>query len=65
MQKFHDSIKEYGFEEENIVKKANFDLANLEETMTAFKKNIHANGKKFVKTLTVVYYGGHGVMKDN
>ena len=65
MQDFYRNIQEYGFEDENIMQETNLDKVATRKSIAKFKKNIVANAENNEKTLTVVYYGGHGMMKDN
>ena len=65
MQDFRRYIQEYGFEDSNIMYEKNLDKAATKKTLAKLTKNTVANAKKKEKTLTVVYYGGHGMMRDN
>ena len=67
MDAFCNNICEYGFAEEDrsIKIKRDLDKAGTRKWIRKFKKNIIANAENNEKTLTVVYYAGHGMMKDN
>ena len=65
MQDFRRYIQEYGFEDSSITYEKNLDKAATKKTLAKLKKNIVANAENNEKTLTVVYYGGHGMMREN
>ena len=39
-------------------------MAQIKSTFASYRKRINANADVGRKTLTVVYYGGHGMQKD-
>ena len=49
----------------DIIKKTNLSIAAVKKILTKFQSRINDNADSNKKTLTVVYYGGHGMMKDN
>ena len=40
-------------------------MAEIKKIMLSYQKKINFNSDRGLKTLTVVYFGGHGMMKDN
>ena len=39
-------------------------MTQMKSTMASYRKKINANSAVGLKTITVVYYGGHGMQKD-
>ena len=62
MQDFRRYIQEYGFEDSNITDEQNLNKKATKKTLDKLKDKIVENAEKNEKTLTVVYYGGHGMM---
>ena len=66
MKVFRENIQQYGFDEDtDIIKRKNLDFAKTKKLFLSLQSKIDANTRSNQKTLTVVYYGGHGMMKDN
>ena len=49
----------------DIIQKTNLSLAAVKKVFAGFQRRIADNADSNKKTLTIVYYGGHGMMKDN
>ena len=64
---FSHNIQQYDFDEDmgDIIKKTNLNIATVKKILNKFQSRINDNADSNKKTLTVVYYGGHGMMKDN
>ena len=65
MQIFSSSIEQYGFGDTDILQKTNVTDKSLKSIFRQYENKIMDNAKCDRKTLTVVYYGGHGMMKEN
>ena len=66
MEVFNQNIRRYGFDEDmDIIQKTNLSLAAVKKVLAGYQKRICDNSDVNKKTLTVVYYGGHGMMQDN
>ena len=65
MEVFSRNIEQYGFGRLDIIQETNLDIASTKEFFNKSKRYIVENARNFEKTLTVVYYGGHGMMNDN
>ena len=66
MKIFKNNIKQYGFDSDlDIVKKENLSKKALRKLFNGYQRKISDNADLNRKTLTVVYYGGHGMMNDN
>ena len=66
MQVFKEKIHQYGFDSDyDILEKTNFTLNDIKKVFLRCQKDINENCDIGRKTLTVVYYGGHGMMRDN
>ena len=66
MEVFSTNIQRYGFDEDmEILQKTNLSLAAVKKVFAGFQRRIADNADSNKKTLTIVYYGGHGMMKDN
>ena len=66
MKVFSRNIQQYGFDKDmDIYKKTNLDFAKTKKIFNSLQNKIAANSRSNQKTLTIVYYGGHGMMKDN
>ena len=62
---FRSKIEEYGFPETDIFEKKNATFQSLSKIFRQYERKILENAESGKKTLTIVYYGGHGVMKAN
>ena len=49
----------------DIIQKTNLSLAAVKKVFAGYQRRISDNADSNKKTLTIVYYGGHGMMKDN
>ena len=49
----------------DIIQKTNLSLAAVKKVFAGYQRRIADNSDSNKKTLTIVYYGGHGMMKDN
>ena len=67
MEVFFTKIQSYGFEDNDydIIQKTNLSWTNVKKVFAGCQKKINENCDVGKKTLTIVYYGGHGMMKDN
>ena len=66
MEIFSRNIQRYGFDEDmDIIEKKNLSLAAVRKVLAGFQRRIADNADSNKKTLTIVYYGGHGMMKNN
>ena len=66
MEVFSQNIQKYDFDEDmDIIQKTNLSLAAIKKILNKLQGKINDNTDSNKKTLTVVYYGGHGMMKDN
>ena len=66
MQVFRSNIEQYDFDENtDIIDRQNLDFAKTKKLFLSLQNKIAANSRSNQKTLTIVYYGGHGMMKDN
>ena len=66
MDVFCQNIQRYGFDEDmDIIKKTNLDTAATKKIFNKMQRKIAENSSSNQKTLTIVYYGGHGMMKNN
>ena len=66
MELFRTNIQKYGFDEDmDIFEKTNQSVAETKKLFLKFQKKINDNADVNQKTLTVVYYGGHGMMNAN
>ena len=66
MKVFSQNIQQYGFDEDmDIIQKTNLSLAAVKKVFAGYSRRIADNTDSNKKTLTIVYYGGHGMMKDN
>ena len=61
LQLFREKVSQYGFDDLDIVTKENLNMAQIKSTFASYRKRINANADVGRKTLTVVYYGGHGM----
>ena len=63
---FRLNIARYGFDADlEIVQKTNLSVAAVKKIFLGYQKRINVNADAGQKTLTVVYYSGHGMMDDN
>ena len=66
MEVFSQNIQKYDFDDDmDIIQKTNLSLAAIKKILNKLQGKINDNTDSNKKTLTVVYYGGHGMMKDN
>ena len=66
MEIFSRNIQRYGFDEDmDIIQKTNLSLAAIKKVLAGYQRRIADNADSNKKTLTIVYYGGHVMMKDN
>ena len=66
MEVFSQNIQRYGFDEDmEIIRKTNLSIAAIKKFLNKFQSSINRNAESNKKTLTIVYYGGHGMMQDN
>ena len=66
MEVFSSNIQQYGFDPDfDIVQKTNLSMDAIKKTLAMYSRRIADNSDSNKKTLTLVYYGGHGMMKDN
>ena len=66
IEEFSQKIQQYGFDEDmEITLKKNLSWNTLKILLTKFQKRINDNADVNQKTLTIVYYGAHGMMNDN
>ena len=66
MEVFSKNIQKLGFDADfDIVQKTNLSMIDIRKTLSMYQRRIADNADSNKKTLTVVYYGGHGMMKDN
>ena len=66
MEVFSRNIQQYGFDADfDIIQKTNLSMDAIKKTLAMYQRRIADNSDSNKKTLTVVYYGGHGMMKDN
>ena len=66
MEVFSQNIQRYGFDEDmEIIQKTNLSTDAVKKILNKFQSKINDNIDSNKKTLTIVYYGGHGMMKDN
>ena len=66
MEVFSTNIQQYGFDADfDIIQKTNLSMDAIKKTLAMYQRRIADNSDSNKKTLTVVYYGGHGMMKDN
>ena len=66
MEVFSQNIQKYDFDEDmDIIQKTNLSMAAIKKILNKLQGKINDNTDSNKKTLTVVYYGGHGMMKDN
>ena len=66
MDVFSQNIQKYDFDEDmDIIEKTNLSLAAVKKVFAGYSRRIADNADSNKKTLTIVYYGGHGMMKDN
>ena len=49
----------------DIIQKKNFTVAEVKKILMRYQTKINNNMDSNKKTLIIVYYGGHGMMKDN
>ena len=63
MEVFSKNIQKYNFDEDmGIIQKTNLSVADVKKILTKFQNKINNNADSNKKTLTIVYYGGHGMM---
>ena len=63
---FSRNIEQYGFDSDlDILQKTNLSIAGVKKILSGYQRRIADNADSNKKTLTVLYYGGHGMMKDN
>ena len=62
MKVFSRNIKQYGFESMDVHKKTNLNFAKTKKVFNELTNKIAANSRSNQKTLTVVYFAGHGMM---
>ena len=65
MEIFTQNIQRYGFKDIDIVKRKNLDYATTNKMFLGFERKININARRGLQTLTMVYYSGHSMMKDN
>ena len=66
MEVFSRNIERYNFDADlDIVKKTNLSMAAVRKLLSGYQSRIAANSRANLKTLTVVYYAGHGMMNEN
>ena len=67
MEVFFTKIQSYGFEDNDydIIQKTNLSCTAVRKVFTGCQKKINENSDVGKKTLTIVYYGGHGMMSEN
>ena len=66
MQVFRSNIEQYDFDENtDIIDRQNLDFAKTKKLFLSLQNKIAANSRSNQKTLTIVYYAGHGMMQDN
>ena len=66
MEVFNQNIQRYGFDEDmEIIQKTNQSIADIKKFLNKFQSRINTDAESNKKTLTIVYYGGHGMMQDN
>ena len=66
MEVFSQNIQRYGFDEDmDIIQKTNLSIAAIKKVLAGYQRRICDNADSNKKTLTIVYYGGHGMMQDN
>ena len=66
MEVFSKNIERYGFDSDlDILTKNNINVAAAKKTFLSYQTRINANADAGQKTLTVVYYSGHGMMDNN
>ena len=66
MQVFRQNIEQYDFDENtDIIDRQNLDFAKTKKLFLSLQNKIAANARSNQKTLTVVYYAGHGMMNEN
>ena len=64
---FKENIQVYGFDDDgqDIVKKMNLSVDKVKKVFLGYQRKINDNASQGKNTLTIVYYGGHGMMKDD
>ena len=66
MEVFSRNIEKYNFVSDlDIVQKTNLSIAVIKKIFLGYQRRINDSSDSNKKTLTVVYYGGHGMMMDN
>ena len=65
MKVFSRNIQQYDFDPTDITKGKNLNFAKTKKMFNSLQNKIAANSRSNQKTLTMVYYGGHGMMNDN
>ena len=66
MNVFSHNIQQYGFDEDtDIIERQNLNFAKTKKLFLSLQNKIAANSSSNQKTLTLVYYGGHGMMNNN
>ena len=63
---FSQKIQQYNFDEDTeITVRKNLDFAKTKKLFLSLQNKIAENSRSNQKTLTMMYYGGHGMMSDN
>lgn len=60
-----NGLKKFGFNDFNIHSYQNADQATVTSAMRGCQRMLETNDERGVKTVLVVYYAGHGCMRDN
>ena len=59
---FSRNIAEYGFGDTDILEKKNINNKSIKKIFNEYQSKINNNAATNRKTLTIVYYAGHGMM---
>ena len=66
MEVFSQNIQQYGFDADfDIIQKTNLSMDAIKKTLAMYQRRIADAADSNKKTLTIVYYGGHGMMRNN
>ena len=60
---FAKKILQLGFEPDNVTKLKNINLKQIQSQIRKYNKTLNNNSDAHKKTLIVIYFAGHGVMR--
>ena len=62
MEVFYTNIQQYGFDDFGIMQKTGLSMDAVKKVFNGYQRRINDNADAGLKTLTIVYYGGHGMI---